>query len=231
MKPGILLAAAIALGLLVALLLFLESQFPGTLSVRENQVAVVWQVTVLAAIVASVAVALRRQRLGAAVRAALAWIALALVLVVGYSYWDELAPIVRRVGGNLVPAEPRALAPGMVALRAGAGGQFHVLAEINGQRVQLLVDTGASDVALTRADAQRVGIDVDRLVYDVPYRTANGVGYGARVRLDRVAVGDIVVDDVPGSVGGNLGQSLLGMTFLRRLSGFEVRGNELILRQ
>lgn len=231
MKPGILLVVAIALGLLVALLLFLEAQFPGTLSVRENQVALVWRVVVLAAIVASVAVALRGQRLGAVVRAGLAWLAIALVLVVGYSYWEELAPVVRRVTGNLVPAEPRVLSPGTVALRAGAGGQFRVVAQINGQRVQLLVDTGASDVALTREDAQRVGIEVDRLVYDVPYRTANGIGYGARVRLERIAVGDVVVDNVQGSVGGNLGQSLLGMTFLRRLSSFELRGNELILRQ
>jgi aspartyl protease family protein len=229
MKPGALIA--ITLALVVALVVFLEAQFPGTLSVRENQVAIVWRLGVLVAIVASLAFTLRNQRLGAVVRAALAWIAIGLVLVVGYSYWEDLAPIVRRVGGNLAPAEPRALAPGLVALRAGTGGHFRAVALVNGQRVQFLVDTGASDVALTPDDARRAGIDVDRLVYDVPYRTANGVGYGARVRIGRIALGDVALDDVSGSVAANLGQSLLGMSFLRRLSGFEVRGNELILRQ
>jgi aspartyl protease family protein len=52
------------------------------------------------------------------------------------------------------------------------------------------------------------------------------------VRLDRVRVGEVVVDDVAGSVvSGQLDQSLLGMSFLRRLSAFEFRGNDMILRQ
>jgi aspartyl protease family protein len=231
MRPGTPLVIAVILALVVALVVFLEAQFPGTLGMRENQMAIAWRVAVLVTVLASAAFALRSQRIGAVVRAALAWAAIGLVLVVGYSYWEDLAPIVRRVSGNLVPAEPRTLAPGLVALRAGSGGHFRAVALVNGQRVQFLVDTGASDVALTPDDARRAGIDVERLVYDVPYRTANGIGYGARVRIDRIALGDVVLEDVQGSVAGNLTQSLLGMSFLRRLAGFEVRGNELILRQ
>ena len=95
-----------------------------------------------------------------------------------------------------------------------------------------MIDTGASDVALTRADARRLGIDLERLSFDVPYSTANGTSFGARVRLDRVRIGEVVVENVAGSVvSGELDRSLLGMSFLRRLSGFEFRGNELVLRQ
>jgi aspartyl protease family protein len=160
------------------------------------------------------------------------WVGLGLLLVVGYSYREELEPVFRRVGGNLFPAEPRIVTPGTVALRAGTGRHFRAFAEMNGQRVQVLIDTGATDVALTKDDARRIGIDPETLSYTIPYRTANGTSFGAPVRIASIKIGDIIVDDVPGHVAaGDLGQSLLGMSFLRRLSSFEVRGDEMILRR
>jgi aspartyl protease family protein len=232
MKTVYVLAAAIALTLLVALVVYLESEYPGTLGDRDNQISLVWKLTVLVAAIASLVLALRHERIGTVVRSLLVWGGLGLALVVGYSYREELEPVIRRVGGNVFPAEPRVVAPGTVALRAGAGRHFRAIAEVNGQRVQFLVDTGASDVALTRDDARRIGIDPDRLTYNVPYRTANGMSFGAPVRIGSIKIGDIVLDDVAGHVAnGDLGQSLLGMTFLRRLSSFEVRGEEMILRR
>jgi aspartyl protease family protein len=165
-------------------------------------------------------------------RSLLVWGGLGLILVVGYSYREELEPVFRRVGGNVFPAEPRVVAPGTVALRVGSDRHFRAVAEINGQRVQVLVDTGASDVALTKDDARRIGIDPARLIYNVPYRTANGTSFGARIELASVKVGDIIVDNVAASVAdGELTHSLLGMSFLRRLSSFEVRGEEMVLRR
>lgn len=232
MKLGFALIVALALTLVVGLIVWLNGQFPGALADRDSQIDLVWRVTVLVLVLSSVIVAMRSERLGTVVRSLTAWIGLGVVLVVGYSYWDEIAPVARRVGGNLVPAEPQVIAPGTVALRAGTGRHFRAVAEVNGQRVQFLIDTGASDVALTRDDARRIGIDPDRLTYNLPYRTANGTSFGAAVRIDQIRIGDITVDDIGGHVAaGDLGQSLLGMSFLRRLSGFEVRGDELILRQ
>jgi len=135
-----------------------------------------------------------------------------------------------------MPSQAVTIAPGTVALRSSSGGHFLALAEVavadKAARVRFLVDTGASDVALTRDDAKRLGLDLDRLRFDVPYSTANGTSMGARVRLNRIVIGDIAVDNVSGSVvSGQLEQSLLGMSFLRRLSGFEIRGEEMILRR
>jgi aspartyl protease family protein len=232
MKAGFGIAVAIALTVVVALVLYLEGQYPGTLDQRDNQIDLVWKLTVLTGAIASLAVAMRSERIGTVLRSLLVWGGLGLILVIGYSYREELEPVIRRVGGNVFPAEPRVLAPGTVALRVGSDRHFRAVAEINGQRVQVLIDTGASDVALTKDDARRIGIDPMRLAYNVPYRTANGTSFGARVQLASVKVGDIIVDDVAASVAdGELRQSLLGMSFLRRLSSFEVRGEEMILRR
>ncbi|HEX6978858.1 MAG TPA: TIGR02281 family clan AA aspartic protease [Alphaproteobacteria bacterium] len=232
MKLRLAVAVGVILTLIVGLIVYLNARYPGSLGDRNSQIDLVSRLTILSLVVASLIVALRSARLGAVVRAFLVWIGLGLALVVGYSYREEIAPAISRVSGALFPAEPRAIAPGTVALRASSRRHFRVVAEVNGQRVQFLVDTGASDVALTRSDARRIGIDPDRLTYNLPYRTANGTSFGAAVRIDRIAIGDIVVEDVAGHVAaGELGQSLLGMSFLGRLSGFEVRGDEMILRQ
>jgi len=230
------LLAVILAASTIALVLFLDQQFPGVLGSDDNQMELVAKLVVLGALVASLALSFRHERLGSLARAALAWVVIGLVIVAGYSFRDELAPLWQRIAGNLVPSQAVSLAPGTVALRSGSGGHFHALAEVavgnTAQRVRFMVDTGASDVALTRDDARRLGIDVDRLRFDIPYSTANGTSLGARVRLDRVQIGDIQVDNVSGSVvSGRLDQSLLGMSFLRRLSGFEFRGDELILRR
>lgn len=226
------LAVSLILTLTVGLVVYLNARYPGSLGDRDSQISLVSRLTILSLVVASLTVALRSVRLGAAIRAFLAWIGLGLALVAGYSYRDEIAPVIDRIGSALFPAEPRTIAPGTVALRASDGCHFRVVAEVNGQRVQFLVDTGASDVALTRSDARRIGIDPDRLTYNLPYHTASGVSFGAAVRFDRIAIGDIIVEDVAGHVAaGELGQSLLGMSFLGRLSGFEVRGDEMILRR
>lgn len=232
MKPGSAIVLAVALTLLVALVVYLDAQYPGTLGERDNQIDLVWKLTVLVTATGSLVLALRSERLSSIAHSALVWVALGLALVVGYSYREELEPVIRRVGGNVFPSEPRIVAPGTVALRTGTGRHFRAVAEMNGERVQVLVDTGASDVALTKEDARRIGIDPATLSYTIPYRTANGTSFGAPVRIASIKIGDIVVDDVQGHVAaGELGQSLLGMSFLRRLSSFEVRGDEMILRR
>jgi aspartyl protease family protein len=234
MKSLAVVAALIAAT--VGLIFYLDGQYPGVLSRDDSQISLTVKLVVLVSLIGSAIWGLRRQTLGTTVKSALAWIVIAGALLVGYSFKDELAPVIGRVGGSLQPAQPVSLSPGVVALRATSDGHFHALADIvmgnTSARVRLMVDTGASDVALTRDDAKRLGIDVERLRFDVPYSTANGTSMGARVRLARLMIGDIAVDDVAASVmSGRIDSSLLGMSFLRRLSGFEFRGNEMLLRQ
>jgi aspartyl protease family protein len=103
-----------------------------------------------------------------------------------------------------------------VVLSAGSGGHFFTQGQINGQSVQLVVDTGASVVSLSAADAQRIGLNYQN---GQPTRlsTANGVIPAWRVKLGSLRVGDVVVYDVDAVVSsGAMPYVLLGNSFLSR---------------
>jgi len=136
------------------------------------------------------------------------------------------------VSAWLLPSRAVEVAEGVVEIRAGTGGHFVVTATVNGQPVDFLVDTGASDIVLSPEDAARLGYHPENLSFTRQYTTANGIGRGAPVRLDSLAVGPIVYSGVPASVNeAAMSESLLGMTFLRRLDSYEVRRDVLILRR
>ena len=86
-------------------------------------------------------------------------------------------------------------------------------------------------VVLTATDARKAGIDTRGLAFDVPVATANGSALAAEIRLDQVAVGPIVMRNVPALVArpGALEESLLGMSFLERLKSYTVERGRLIL--
>jgi aspartyl protease family protein len=108
-------------------------------------------------------------------------------------------------------------------------GQFWVDGAANGANVRFLVDTGASSVALTLADAAAGGIGRGGLAFTARISTANGIARAAPVRLREVRIGQLSINDVPAFVAENLTVSLLGMTFLRRIDGFEIRDGVLTL--
>lgn len=118
-------------------------------------------------------------------------------------------------------------------LKASGNGHFVTTASINKRDVQVLVDTGASTVALSYEDARTIGLRPGSLDFDVPVSTANGITQAARVRLDEVEVDGVRVRDVDGMVlpQGAMNGSLLGMSFLSRLSSFKVEDGILYLRK
>lgn len=112
-----------------------------------------------------------------------------------------------------------------------AGGRIMVEAKVDGVPVHFLVDTGASDVVLSPRDAECIGFDHAKLRFDQAYRTASGTISGAPVTLGQIAVGPIHMKNVKATVNGRaMDTSLLGMSFLSRLSGFSVTDGTLILR-
>jgi clan AA aspartic protease (TIGR02281 family) len=114
---------------------------------------------------------------------------------------------------------------------AGAHGHFLVEAVVEGTPLAFVVDTGASDVVLTPADAKRLGFRADELRFTRRYQTANGVVAAAPVTLRELRIGQFSAFDVEASVNGApLAVSLLGMSFLRQLRGYEVDNDRLILR-
>jgi aspartyl protease family protein len=114
---------------------------------------------------------------------------------------------------------------------ADARGHFITMAEIEHTPIMVLVDTGASVVALSYEDAEQAGLAPRTLTYDVPINTANGRVEAARVVLDRVEIGNVLVRDVEGVVlpRGAYEGTLLGMSFLNRLSRFKVENGTLFL--
>lgn len=112
-----------------------------------------------------------------------------------------------------------------------ADGHYWAEGDVNGAQVKFLVDTGASAVALTTVDAQRLGFQTAELNYDRKVITANGEARAAQVKLASVSVAGARVADVDALViDKGLETSLLGMTYLGRLSRIEATRTSMILR-
>jgi aspartyl protease family protein len=131
-------------------------------------------------------------------------------------------------------AADRATSAGrIVQIPAGVHGHYFANAEINGRRVDVMVDSGASIVALAWDDAHRAGLHVRDSDYTQRVGTANGVARVAPVVLDRVSIGGITVRNVEAAVmePGRLATSLLGMSFLSRLQRVDMRSGVLVLQE
>ena len=116
------------------------------------------------------------------------------------------------------------------AIPKAGDGHFWANATVNQKAVHFLVDTGATVVVLTPADAQRLGFDQNSLVYSHKVITANGPTQAAPVILSTVGVGQSTVHNVDALVlKDGLSTSLLGMSYLGRLSRFEATPSSLIL--
>lgn len=122
---------------------------------------------------------------------------------------------------------------GMVELSPDRNAQFVTEIEINGARIHALVDTGASHVMLTAEDARAINLDPPASAYTIPAQTANGTAFLAPARLRELRVGEITEYDVQALVAkpGLNGISLLGMSFLKKLSSFQVADGHFVMKQ
>jgi aspartyl protease family protein len=116
-------------------------------------------------------------------------------------------------------------------LSANDYGHFHAVAQIRGQQVEFMTDTGATYVALSYETAQKLGLAPQNLRFNGRSTTANGVARVASVILDTIRIGDITVKDVQAVIAepGRMTQNLLGMSFIKQLSGFELNGARLTM--
>ena len=131
---------------------------------------------------------------------------------------------------TLVEAAAQA-APQDAQVVKAADGHYWAEAQVNGRWIHCLIDTGATAVTLTPADAERLRLNPSTLTYDQPIATANGRTQAARVELDSVSVAGARVAHVPAMVvKDGLSVSLLGMSYLGQLSRFEATPDSLILR-
>lgn len=195
------------------------------------------RLTVLAAIGFAIGAAVFRRRSGSfgdSVGAALFWLVMIALIAVGYGYKDDLTALGGRTIGMLVPGQPMETGRrGEAAIARSRDGHFHAVADVDGARVRFMIDTGASTVVLTDDDARAAGIEPGKLIYDLDVSTANGRTKAAEVRLGAITIGDIRVNNVRAMVArpGQLETSLLGNSFLSRLTSFTVEGRRLTMRQ
>lgn len=114
--------------------------------------------------------------------------------------------------------------------RADNNGHYMVNTDINRENIDFMIDTGAKSVVLTMSDAEKIGFNLNDLTFVALASTANGIVYNAPVRLNALMVGPIRVEQVEGFLNqGDLDISLLRISFLNRLSGYEVKNGLLTL--
>jgi aspartyl protease family protein len=186
----------------------------------------------LVVFVGSAVLVMFRERLSQAFEAVLFWTVIGFILAFGYTYRVELRGIGDRVMAELVPGRAVQRSENTVEIARGRGGDFQVAAQVNGTRIAMALDTGASAIVLTQEAAKAAGLPIELLSYSVQVETANGRTRAASVTLDRVAVGGIIERAVPALIAqpGQLRVSLLGMTFLNRLQSWQVQGDKLTMR-
>ncbi|MEZ6002169.1 TIGR02281 family clan AA aspartic protease [Hyphomonas sp.] len=135
-------------------------------------------------------------------------------------------------GAPDISSSPRANFNKAAIISREADGHYWTRADVQGTDIRFMVDTGASIVALTLHDAQRIGLNPSDLEFSNEIRTAGGITQGAYVMLDRVRIGRVEMEDVSAMVlKEGLEQSLLGMSFLGELYSYEFKGDTLIIRQ
>lgn len=117
-----------------------------------------------------------------------------------------------------------------IVIERDSSGQFHLMAAINGQDTDFLVDTGADTIALTLEDAERIGLDIDPQDFRPIAETASGTGYGTEVNLETVELGGTRIDGSRAIVVKGLGVNLLGQSVLREFGKVELRGDTMVIQ-
>jgi aspartyl protease family protein len=177
-----------------------------------------------------------RGSLASVIRQLAIWLVIILGLVSVYLYRYDMQSFGDRLLGGLMPGRAVVVTTAggeqEIILHKSMSGHFEANVGVDGKTIHMLVDTGASSVVLANADAAEIGIDTTKLRYTVPVMTANGRTAAAPVTLSEIGIGPIVRRNIPALVAqdGQLGQSLLGMSFLSTLGSMQMQTDELRLR-
>lgn len=190
---------------------------------RGDERAYVFYLVLLLIFVASYFLFNKREKLSTTLQQAAIWGLIFVGVIIAYGFKDVLKR-------QMFPTEAVVVDSETLAIGRARDGHFYVLLEVNGQDVEFVVDTGASDVVLTFEDARLVGLNPENLNYFGRANTANGIARLAEVSLGIVKLGEFTDYDVPAVVNqGDMLGSLLGMTYLSRFQKIEISGNTLYL--
>jgi aspartyl protease family protein len=188
------------------------------------------------ALVLSAGIWASRRTVSETIRNLLIWLVIILALATVYLYRNDAMDVGNRLLAGLIPGRAFVVTTSEggqeIILHKLLNGHFEADVTVNGQKIEMLVDTGASMVALSQEDAKRVGLIPENLTYSMTVMTANGRARAAPVELGNVSIGPISRRDVAATVAeeGKLDQSLLGMSFLETLGSMQMQTDELRLR-
>ena len=212
-------------GILTGLVIFLNHSFH-VLSLREDSGQILYEgifIFIVSSTLASGNTWKKFKQLGL-------WAIILLIFMTGYSYRYELAQVRDRLLSEFIPTKGLQTTPNSVTFPVASDGHFYIRAQVNGVPLVFLADTGASDIALSPGDAQRLGINLQTLRFDRIYETANGTVRGSMIRLDDFKIQGIHLQNIRASINeATMSHSLLGMTFFKRLKSYEVKGDKLTL--
>jgi aspartyl protease family protein len=159
------------------------------------------------------------------------WLGIGLIILGIYSYRYQLANTMNIIGEEIIFFKSPERYAGSLTFPLNNKGHFMLEAIVEGVPIKFMLDTDATRVILTQADAKRLGLLVNGLSYTQPTGTAQGVVWSAPIRLQKIKIGSVSVSNVAASVSNSeLEQSLLGMSFLEKIEGYEVQKGVLILK-
>ena len=187
-----------------------------------DQFASLGYLGILLAVIGGYFFVANRANLGKTLQFAAIWGLIFIGSIVAVGLWMDIRD-------RYTPRQTVALG-GVVEVDRAQDGHFYLTLDINSVPTRFVVDTGATDIVLSRDDAMAAGIDVDLIAFSGSATTANGVVNTAPVVLGTVALGERLDTQVSAVVnGGALHESLLGMTYLRRFTRLEITQDRLIL--
>jgi aspartyl protease family protein len=170
-------------------------------------------------------VASQRRNLGRLAQYAAVWSFIFIGAIVAVGLWTDIRQTV-------APRQSVLMEGARIEVPQHVDGHYYLTLEINGAPIRFVVDTGATELVLSREDARRAGIDPDALIFSGRAFTANGTVETAPVTLAIVALGPAVDAGVRAVVNGSdMEDSLLGMTYLQRFERIEISGGRLVLER
>jgi aspartyl protease family protein len=176
------------------------------------------------------ALAVRRIKLGAAAKMFAAWVLIFAAGFIIFTFKDEFAALGDRLLMAARGGDVEETAPGETRVRLAPDGHFWVEAELNGEAVRFLVDSGATTTSISKETAERVGI-VPRGGFPALVKTANGTVPVERGRAETLRVGNIERRNVAVHISEAFGDmNVIGMNFLSSLKSWGVEGRTLIMR-
>ena len=162
----------------------------------------------------------------------LLWILIFSILIITYAFRFELGSFKNKVLAVLIPSYTWTDKEGHLTIARSKDGHFYIEAKTkSNEKIKFLIDTGASDIALTKQAAIKLGIDLSKLNYTKQYNTANGVSYAAPVQIKELTVGNKTFYNLAANVtSGGLDISLLGMSLIGSFKNFQINNDLLILK-